>query len=37
MENLECRGDAAYPVPAKLYESVGVREISRQVAYRRLS
>ena len=34
---VECRGDAAYPVPAKLYESVGFREISRQSAYRRLS
>jgi predicted N-acetyltransferase YhbS len=34
---VECRGDAAYPVPAKLYESVGFREISRQLAYRRLS
>ena len=30
-----CRGDAAYPVPAKLYESMGFREISRQLAYRR--
>ncbi len=34
---VECRGDAAYPVPAKLYESVGFREISRQLAYRRLT
>lgn len=34
---VECRGDAAYPVPAKLYESVGFREVSRQLAYRRLS
>lgn len=34
---VECRGDAAYPVPAKLYESVGFREISRLLAYRRLS
>jgi predicted N-acetyltransferase YhbS len=33
---VECRGDAAYPVPAKLYESVGFREISRQRAFRRL-
>ena len=34
---VECRGDAAYPVPAKLYESVGFREISRQLAYLRLT
>jgi hypothetical protein len=33
---VECRGDAAYPVPARFYESVGFREISRQLAYRRL-
>jgi predicted N-acetyltransferase YhbS len=31
-----CRGDAAYPIPRELYESVGFREISRQLAYRRL-
>ena len=30
-----CRGDAAYPAPAKLYESIGFREVSRQLAYRR--
>ena len=34
---VECRGDAAYPVPAKLYESVGFREVSRHLAYRRLT
>jgi predicted N-acetyltransferase YhbS len=33
---VECRGDAAHPVPAKLYESVGFREISRLLAYRRV-
>jgi hypothetical protein len=33
----ECRGDSAYPVPAKLYESVGFREVSRHLAYRRLT
>ena len=33
---VECRGDAAYRVPAKLYESVGFREISRLLAYRRV-
>jgi predicted N-acetyltransferase YhbS len=32
-----CRGDAAYPIPCKLYESVGFREWSRYLAYRRLS
>jgi predicted N-acetyltransferase YhbS len=32
-----CRGDAAYPIPRKLYESVGFREFSRYLAYRRLS
>jgi len=26
-----CRGDAAYPVPKKVYESVGFREISREI------
>ena len=31
---VECRGDAAYPIPAKLYESIGFREISRTLAYR---
>jgi len=30
-----CRGDAAYPIPAKLYESIGFRELSRQIAFRR--
>lgn len=32
-----CRGDAAYPVPRKLYESVGFREWSRYLPYRRLT
>ena len=32
-----CRGDASYPVPCKLYESVGFRAFSRYPAYRRLS
>jgi GNAT superfamily N-acetyltransferase len=32
---VECRGDAAYPVPAKLYESIGFREVARTLAYRR--
>ncbi len=32
-----CRGDAAYPVPAKLYESIGFREVSRSSAYRSLA
>jgi ribosomal protein S18 acetylase RimI-like enzyme len=32
---VECRGDAEYPIPAKLYESAGFREVSRQLAYRR--
>jgi predicted N-acetyltransferase YhbS len=31
-----CRGDAAYPIPAKLYASVGFREVSRYLGYRRL-
>jgi hypothetical protein len=31
-----CRGDAAYPIPCKLYESIGFREISRQIAFRRV-
>ena len=30
-----CRGDAAYPAPARLYESVGFRERVRTVAFRR--
>ena len=30
-----CRGDEAYPIPCKLYESIGFREVSRQLAYRR--
>jgi GNAT superfamily N-acetyltransferase len=30
-----CRGDEAYPAPCKLYESIGFREVSRQLAYRR--
>jgi predicted N-acetyltransferase YhbS len=32
-----CRGDAAYPIPCKLYGSVGFRELSRYPAYRRLT
>ncbi len=28
-----CRGDDDYPVPKRLYESVGFRELSRQVPY----
>jgi predicted N-acetyltransferase YhbS len=31
-----CRGDAAYPIPCKLYESVGFREWSQYHAYRRV-
>jgi ribosomal protein S18 acetylase RimI-like enzyme len=30
-----CRGDAAYPIPCKLYESVGFREIWRHVPFKR--
>jgi GNAT superfamily N-acetyltransferase len=30
-----CRGDEAYPIPCRLYESIGFREVSRQLAYRR--
>ena len=30
-----CRGDAAYPIPCKLYESIGFREVSRSLAFRR--
>ena len=30
-----CRGDAAYPIPRKLYESLGFREFFRTLAYRR--
>jgi ribosomal protein S18 acetylase RimI-like enzyme len=32
---IACRGDAAYPIPARLYESLGFREVSRSLAYRR--
>jgi GNAT superfamily N-acetyltransferase len=32
-----CRGDAAYPAPARLYESMGFTEMWRQLAYRRPS
>jgi GNAT superfamily N-acetyltransferase len=28
-----CRGDAGYPAPCRLYESIGFREISRQRKY----
>jgi GNAT superfamily N-acetyltransferase len=31
-----CRGDAAYPIPCKLYESIGFREVSRQLAFHRV-
>ena len=27
------RGDAAYPIPTRLYESIGFRELSRLLAY----
>jgi ribosomal protein S18 acetylase RimI-like enzyme len=30
-----CRGDAAYPVPKRLYESVGFRQHSRSVVFRK--
>lgn len=30
-----CRGDAAYPIPCKLYESIGFREWTRTLAYSR--
>jgi ribosomal protein S18 acetylase RimI-like enzyme len=30
-----CRGDSAYPIPCKLYESVGFRAVGRTIAYRR--
>lgn len=30
-----CRGDAAYPIPCKLYESVGFRERARSIAFTR--
>ena len=29
-----CRGDEGYPIPAKLYEALGFREVSRSLAYR---
>jgi ribosomal protein S18 acetylase RimI-like enzyme len=29
-----CRGDEAYPIPCRLYESVGFREFARTVPYR---
>ena len=28
-----CRGDDDYPIPKQLYESVGFRELSRQIPY----
>jgi predicted N-acetyltransferase YhbS len=31
-----CRGDEAYPIPGKLYESVGFRERARSIAFKRL-
>jgi GNAT superfamily N-acetyltransferase len=30
-----CRGDAGYPIPCKLYESVGFRELARSLAFTR--
>jgi ribosomal protein S18 acetylase RimI-like enzyme len=32
-----CRGDDAYPVPKRLYESVGFRQVGRVLSYRRPS
>lgn len=31
-----CRGDEAYPIPGKLYESVGFSERARSIAFKRL-
>jgi ribosomal protein S18 acetylase RimI-like enzyme len=31
-----CRGDDDYPIPKRLYESVGFRELSRQIPYIKL-
>jgi GNAT superfamily N-acetyltransferase len=30
-----CRGDEAYPIPCKLYESIGFREYARSIPFRR--
>ncbi|MGB2694468.1 MAG: GNAT family N-acetyltransferase, partial [Dehalococcoidia bacterium] len=30
-----CRGDAEYPIPKRLYESVGFRELSRELRFKR--
>jgi hypothetical protein len=30
-----CRGDDAYPIPRRLYESVGFREQHRMLPFRR--
>jgi GNAT superfamily N-acetyltransferase len=30
-----CRGDEAYPIPCKLYESIGFRECSRSIPFKR--
>jgi ribosomal protein S18 acetylase RimI-like enzyme len=32
---VSCRGDEAYPIPCKLYESIGFRECARSIAFRR--
>lgn len=31
-----CRGDDAYPIPCKLYESIGFRQMVRRVQYKRV-
>jgi hypothetical protein len=30
-----CRGDDEYPIPKRLYESVGFRQHSRSLAFRK--
>jgi ribosomal protein S18 acetylase RimI-like enzyme len=35
MALVSCRGDDAYPIPCKLYGSVGFREVTRKVPFRR--
>ena len=32
---VSCRGDEAYPIPCKLYESMGFRECARSIPFRR--
>jgi ribosomal protein S18 acetylase RimI-like enzyme len=32
---VSCRGDEAYPIPCKLYESIGFRECARSIPFRR--